>query len=152
MLLLCFGLMAMVTPPAAVGDYATATIAGANFWKTGWESTRMSLAAYIVPFVFVFAPALILEGAPLEIEVVTLRTLVGLFIVTVASAGFLFGNLSTPMRFLLAVVGILTIVPVSPGISGEARVLNVIGLAAGVVLLVMHRLQARRIGQAVAGA
>jgi len=112
----------------------------------------MSLAAYIVPFVFVFAPALILEGAPLEIEVVTLRTLVGLFIVTVASAGFLFGNLSTPMRFLLAVVGILTIVPVSPGISGEARVLNVIGLAAGVVLLVMHRLQARRIGQAVAGA
>src|SRR5699024_5190612 len=58
-----FGMMSMITPPVCMGTYTAATIANANFWQAGILGMRLGIVAFIVPFIFVFHPALILSGS-----------------------------------------------------------------------------------------
>ncbi|WP_083194914.1 TRAP transporter fused permease subunit [Pararhodobacter sp. CCB-MM2] len=80
MFLLYFGLMSMVTPPIAIGSIVAARVAGANMWQTGFLSMRIGIAAYCLPFLWVYNPALLLKGTPLQIAIV---------VATVLSASFL---------------------------------------------------------------
>src|SRR5256886_12268147 len=64
-----FGMLSLITPPDCLATYAAAAIAKADFWKTGWAGMRLGVVAYVVPFVFVFHPALIAMGTPGEILV-----------------------------------------------------------------------------------
>ena len=61
---LYFGMMSMITPPVALAAYAAANLAGADPWRTGLYAVRLGWTAYIVPFLFVASPALLLIGAP----------------------------------------------------------------------------------------
>ncbi len=54
-----FGMLSLITPPDCLATYAAAAIAKADFWKTGWAGMRLGVVAYVVPFIFVFHPALI---------------------------------------------------------------------------------------------
>lgn len=65
-----FGLMSMITPPIAVGSMVAAQIAKANIWTTGFYGMRLGIAAYLLPFLWVFNPAVILNGTLLEIAIV----------------------------------------------------------------------------------
>lgn len=56
------GLLSMVTPPVALAAYAGASLAGANMWRTGITATLLSLPAYILPYIFVYDPSLLLVG------------------------------------------------------------------------------------------
>ena len=58
-----FGLVSLLTPPVAFAAFTAASIAGAKFFETGWRATRMGIAAYIVPFLFLFQPALLMQGS-----------------------------------------------------------------------------------------
>ena len=62
MFILYFGMMSMITPPIALAAFAAATISGADPMKTGFESMKMGWVAYIIPFLFVLSPTLILRG------------------------------------------------------------------------------------------
>ena len=56
-----FGMLSMVTPPVCLASYAAASIGKTDPMRTGWEAMRLCAIAYIVPFLFVFSPALLLR-------------------------------------------------------------------------------------------
>ncbi len=104
-----FGLMSMVTPPVCFAAYAGAAIAQADPTKTGFYSVRLGIAAYIIPFVFVYSPALILKGSSLEVLIIAGKSIVGIGFIAVIMNGYLFRKLDWISRALLAlgVFGIL---------------------------------------------
>jgi TRAP transporter 4TM/12TM fusion protein len=63
MFVMYFGMMSMVTPPIALAAYAAANIAQCDPDRTGWMATRVGWAAYLVPFLFVYDPPLLMQGA-----------------------------------------------------------------------------------------
>lgn len=62
-----FGLLSMLTPPVAIASYAAASLAESDMWRTGVTALRLAIVAYLVPFVFAFNTALLLDGTWLEI-------------------------------------------------------------------------------------
>ncbi len=62
MFIFYFGLMSMLTPPVALASMIAARVAGADFWKTSIEACRLAIVAYIVPFFFVYNPALLMQA------------------------------------------------------------------------------------------
>ncbi len=86
-----FGLLSMLTPPVAVASYSAATIAGSDMWRTGITGMRLAAVAYLLPFVFAFNPALLMQGTWLEI---------GVSAALVAVAGHILAEaLSSPRAF-----------------------------------------------------
>jgi TRAP-type uncharacterized transport system fused permease subunit len=67
--ILYFGLLSMLTPPVAIASYSAASIAQSDMWRTGIVGMRLAIVAYLIPFVFAFNPALLLDGTWLEIVV-----------------------------------------------------------------------------------
>ncbi|MDF1774786.1 MAG: TRAP transporter fused permease subunit [Rhizobiaceae bacterium] len=74
-----FGLLSMLTPPVAIASYAAATIAKSDMWSTGITGIKLAITAYLLPFVFAFNPALLMEGTWQEIAI---------SVVTIIAAGF----------------------------------------------------------------
>ncbi len=62
-----FGLLSFLTPPVAVASYVAAGLAGSGMWETSWEGVKLATIAYLLPFLWAFNPALIMDGTPLEI-------------------------------------------------------------------------------------
>lgn len=75
MFIFYFGVLSFLTPPVAVSSFVAAGLANANMWTTGWVGMRMAAVAYLIPFVWAYEPALLLEGSALAITVVTATTL-----------------------------------------------------------------------------
>ncbi|MGE0075667.1 MAG: TRAP transporter large permease subunit, partial [Sphaerochaetaceae bacterium] len=79
-----FAILAEITPPVSIASYCGAAIAGSDPLKTGFEAMRMAIVGFIIPYIFVFNPALMLNGSALE--VITLIIIVMYAVVTLASA------------------------------------------------------------------
>jgi len=133
MFLLYFGVMSMVTPPVALSAFAAANIAGADVDKTGWTATRIGWAAYIVPFLFVLSPSLLMAGNPLVIAWAVLTAGLGIWMGTIGVVGYFYAPLSPGRRWLFVVAGVLTLIPADmfPG----AAYTDLVGLALGAALL-----------------
>ena len=67
MFIFYFGVVAQITPPVCLASFTAAGIAGASAWKTGWKAFSFAITAFIVPFAFVYRPAILLEGTVVEI-------------------------------------------------------------------------------------
>jgi TRAP transporter 4TM/12TM fusion protein len=106
---LYFGVMSLVTPPVALAAYAAAVIAKASFWRTGWEASRLGIVGYIVPFIFVYQPALLLRGTAGEVLTAAGTSIVGTVALAGAMAGYFFGLASWWQRVLLG-LGSLTLI------------------------------------------
>ena len=106
-----FGLMSMITPPVALASFAAAKIADAGAWETSVEAIKLAWPAYIVPFLFLFAPSLILQGSVLQVAWALVSAVIGIFAVTAGIVGYLRGPAGPLLRILLLVGGILSIVP-----------------------------------------
>jgi TRAP-type uncharacterized transport system fused permease subunit len=57
-----FAIVSMLTPPVAVATFVAAGIANSDPWKTGWIAVRLGIVKYIVPFLFIYSPALVFQG------------------------------------------------------------------------------------------
>jgi len=123
-----FGLMSMVTPPVCFAAYAGAGIAKADPMQTGFYAMLFGIAAYVVPFLFVYSPALLLRGSMIEILVVTGKSLVGFGFLAAALSGFLLLKLDWGLRALIAMGSLCIVFPTNAGISPLVLVLNIGGL------------------------
>ena len=83
-----FGSISTITPPVALSSYAAAALAGANPSKVGWQALRLGLVAFVIPFMFVFQPALLMEGSPLEIIQCIITGLIGVYSLAVGLQGW----------------------------------------------------------------
>lgn len=109
-----FAILAIITPPVATASFLAANIARANPMKTAVESMRFGLAIYFIPFFFVFNPALIMVGTPVEILTHTILAIVGLFIIAGGVSGYLpvLGAIKRVVfRFLFVLLGFLIALP-----------------------------------------
>jgi TRAP transporter 4TM/12TM fusion protein len=62
-----FGLLSMITPPVAVASFVAAGIAGSSLWKTSFTAIKLGIAAYLLPFLFVYNDSLLFKGSWIEI-------------------------------------------------------------------------------------
>ncbi|TBR45081.1 TRAP transporter fused permease subunit [Marinomonas agarivorans] len=121
-----YGVLADITPPVALAAYAAAGIAGANPFKTGNTAFRLGIAKALVPFVFVYSPALLLvaDGFTWEAFFTTLTgAMLGIASLGIAFTGYLFAPMGSLQRWWFALVSFLFIAP------------GLITMAIGLVLL-----------------
>lgn len=137
------GMMSMVTPPVGIGAFFAASIAKAPPMATAFESMRFGWTAYIVPFLFVFSPALLLIGHPLEIAIAVSTAILGVYAISAAFVGWLHGPAGGARRIAIAIAGAALLLP--PGIGGETTLwINGAGLAGLALLWSTGRGGARR--------
>lgn len=139
---LYFGMMSMITPPIAIAAFAAASIARAPALQTAAASVKFGWAAFVVPFLFVFSPTLVLIGEPVEITVAIVTAGMGVWLVSAGLAGYFATRLTLGLRAGFVVCGILALVPA--GMFEGAVVSDFIGVAAGVALMVINVVQSRR--------
>ncbi|MGN1015608.1 MAG: TRAP transporter permease [Faecousia sp.] len=107
-----FGIVADLTPPVALAAYAGAAIAQGNPMKTALTSTKLAIAAFIVPYVFALNPAMLLVDTNLgEIVLICITSLVGIFGVSAALEGYVFRKMPWYLRIGSAVGGLMLIYP-----------------------------------------
>ena len=128
-----FGMLSLITPPDCIATYAAASIARADFWKSGWTGMRLGIVAYIVPFVFVFHPALLFKGTPVEIGAAIITAVIGVIFLSVGVAGYLFQRLGWIKRALMISAGLLLIPSASTSLWLGA---NSVGILLGVALVI----------------
>ncbi|HEX6994042.1 MAG TPA: TRAP transporter fused permease subunit [Gammaproteobacteria bacterium] len=75
-----FGLLSFLTPPVCVASYVAAGLAGAGMWRTSWEGLKLSTTAYLMPFLWCYNEAFILDGSPLAIGYALITALVAAFL------------------------------------------------------------------------
>ena len=85
-----FAIISNITPPIALAVFAACILSNADFWKTGWEACKLGVIAYIMPFLFVFSPVLIMQGNPIQIILAFVTAVIGALYLGVALTGYLF--------------------------------------------------------------
>ncbi len=144
--ILYFGMMSMLTPPVALAAFAASAITRASPFATGVASMRIGWAAYVIPFVFVSSPVLLMQGDGLSILVAFLKTLTGVVSISVAIVGYFSGRRSMLLRCMFAVLGIgsmpIALWPVNPVL--EWQTISSICALAVVAALILIRVFALR--------
>jgi len=106
-----FSIFSAITPPVAVAAYAAAGIADSNPNQVGIEAVRLGLVGFIIPFMFVLEPALLLDGPPIEIFVSFLTAVIGVIALSAGVIGWLQKCATYLDRILLISSGLLLIYP-----------------------------------------
>jgi TRAP transporter 4TM/12TM fusion protein len=139
-----FGIVADITPPVALAAYAGAGIAKSNPFWTGVEATKLAIGAFIVPYIFVFNPAMVLIGTtPLLLTMNLITACGGMLGVGVAMIGYGLANMKWWERIWLAVGGLMLI---DPGLMTDIIGVAMMGL--GFLYQWRNRKQAMSVGQA----
>ncbi|MDR1875488.1 MAG: TRAP transporter permease [Synergistaceae bacterium] len=122
-----FAVLSSVTPPVCVGAYTAAGIAGASPNKTAFVALKMALSGFIVPFVFIYSPELLLPNVQNWFTFIQslITALVGVFILSTAIEGYLLDAMSLPERVLAfgAALGMIV-----PGWKSDLSGLFILGL------------------------
>lgn len=138
------GMMSMVTPPIGIGAFFAAAIAKAPPMATAWESMRFGWTAYIVPFLFVFSPALLLIGKPMEIALAVVTAVLGVYAISAAFVGWLHGPTGVLRRVLTGLAGVALLLP--PGVGGSKTLwINAAGFVALALLWRLGRAELARV-------
>lgn len=134
-----FGVISAITPPVCMAAFAAAAISGAHPMRTGITAFRLGIAVFIVPFIMVYHPALIMQGTAWEITVVSTTALVG----AAALAASLEGYLLRPMSIIergLALFGGISLIT-GGYLTDLVGAAMLIGLA---IIQLLRRAQERR--------
>ncbi|MCI4664251.1 MAG: TRAP transporter fused permease subunit [Neomegalonema sp.] len=127
-----FAVISAITPPVALASYAAAGISGANPMATSVASFKIGLAAFIVPFMFFYNSAILMDGAWYEILRAGVTALVGVFFLAAAVEGFVLGGKLNPIaRLVLLVAAVLMI--------EGGLVTDLVGIGAAVATLALQR-------------
>ena len=107
-----FGIVADITPPVALAAYAGSAIAKSNPMKTALNASRLAIAAFIVPYIFAFNPAMLfIDTGVLGVVTIIVTSLIGLFGVAAGLEGYMFANLNVIERLLSIIGGLCLIIP-----------------------------------------
>ncbi len=133
-----FGIMADLTPPVALAAFAAASIAKAPAMKIGFKATQIAVAGFVVPFMAVYDPALMLQGDPTVLAViyVVIKALLAIFLWGGAAIGYLWSPLNLTER-VVAAVSAAALVAAMP-ITDE------LGFAGSAMFIVWHVIRSRR--------
>jgi TRAP transporter 4TM/12TM fusion protein len=126
-----FAVMSAITPPVALAAYAGAALAGSDPMRTSVESFKIGLAAFVVPFMFFYNNALLMQGEWLEIARVLFTAALGIFLLAAAVQGWFFGVLNWALRIVLLVAALAMI--------KGGWVSDIIGVGVGLAVFVIQK-------------
>jgi TRAP-type uncharacterized transport system fused permease subunit len=109
-----FGIVADITPPVALAAYAGAAIAKSNPIKTSIIATKLAIATFILPFMIVLSPALLLgyyESTPLEIIKIIITSIIGMASIAVGIQGYMLKKVGVISRLFAFGAGMLMLYP-----------------------------------------
>ncbi|HMF48294.1 MAG TPA: TRAP transporter fused permease subunit [Candidatus Saccharimonadales bacterium] len=131
-----FGMLSMITPPVCMASYAAASIGKTDPIKTGWEAMRLCAIAYIVPFLFVFSPSLLLIGHWYEVVLSIITAIIGAILLGVGLVGYFCRPIGIIKRglFIVAATGLLIPVVHSGKFAVMTWAVNGIGLLLAIAL------------------
>ena len=127
------GILSMITPPVAFAAYAAANIARTDGWTTGWIACVVGWSTFILPFLFVLTPSLLMDGSWTEIVLNFSRVTFGIWLGTIAAVGFSFARLNPIGRAIYAVISLAVVLP--PETFSGAIWINVAGVTAAIIVL-----------------
>jgi len=105
------GLTTFFTPPFCPAAFVAATIAEAPPFRIGFQSMRLGIVCFVVPFVIMYNPGLLMIGAPGEIALVTFSAFIGISAVSFATERYLFSRTNWPQTGLLLCGALAMIIP-----------------------------------------
>ena len=125
-----FGIVADITPPVALAAYAGSAIAKADPMKTGFNATKLAIAAFIVPYIFCMNPSMLFIGTTaMDVVLIAVTSIAGLFGVASALNGYLYRPINPLFRILLVAGGLCMMIP-----GGATDVIGVVVVAAIVLI------------------
>lgn len=147
-----FGIFANITPPVALASFAGAGIAGGDPMRTGWQSLKLALAGFIIPFIFVYNPNMLMidinnavitaNSFPLpavtEIISVCVTSILGVIGLSAAIEGYFKHSINNIFRIILAVGSVLLISP--------EFISDIIGITILAIILIINLKQAKMVG------
>jgi TRAP transporter 4TM/12TM fusion protein len=137
-----FGCLSAVTPPECLAVYAAASIARCSVWSAGWQAVKFAAAGFVVPYFFIYYPALLFQGSWGEIAQAVVTGGIGVVALAAGLEGYLLRTASRLERAMFLAAGLLLIDP--------QLVTDLLGLALLGAALLAQRL--RRPDPVVAGA
>lgn len=111
MFIFMFSCIGALTPPVAITAYTAAAIAKSEPNKTGFRAFRMGLVAYIIPFIFLFSPAILMVGETMTVIVAIITAVIGIFCLTATVEGYMLRYWNVPSRILMGVAAICLMIP-----------------------------------------
>jgi len=134
-----FGIMADLTPPVALAALAASSITKTGFTEIGWIATRIALAGYVIPFMWVYDPSLMLQGdwTVLSVVYIVFKASFSIMLWGGAATGYFFGAMSWTERFTATAAAFLVVAAIPWSDEG--------GFALGAGLLIFHRWRTRRV-------
>jgi TRAP-type uncharacterized transport system fused permease subunit len=138
-----YGCLSMITPPVAMAAYAAAHIAQASPMRVGWTACLLGWPAFVLPFLFVASPTLLLAGDAFDVVASVVTAIAGVWLVSAAIGGFFFAELSAAKRALFGVCGLVLLVPTDAFAGAGAVNLAAAALAAVLVTLEVRQRETR---------
>jgi len=131
-----FAVISAITPPVALASYAAAGISGADPMRTSVTSFKIGLAAFIVPFIFFYSPAMLMVGSVFDVVHVAASASIGVYLLSAAVQGWFSGPLHPLLRLLLLAGALFMI---AGGWSTDAA-----GVGIGLAVFAWQRKRAKR--------
>ena len=130
---LYFGMLSMITPPVAIAAFAAATVARAEPMKTATAAVQFGWSAYVVPFMFVVAPELMMDGPTPVVLQTAITAVIGVWMVSAGFVGYFRSPLNPVLRILYIVAGVSMMIPAGAVTAGIWT--DIGGLALAVLLI-----------------
>jgi TRAP transporter 4TM/12TM fusion protein len=136
------GILSMITPPVAFAAYAAANIARTDGWTTGWVACVVGWSTFLLPFLFVLTPSLLMDGSWTEIILNFSRVTFGIWLGTMAAVGFSFSRFGLAGRLMFTGLSLAVVLP--PETFSGAIWINAVGITAAVAALAADWLRSRK--------
>jgi len=140
-----FGVAALITPPVCPTSYIGAGIAGAPPMRTAITAARLAIVGFLVPIIFIFQPALLMEGSAIDVVFAATTTLIATVALAGGLAGYMFGNLNILFRIMLLLGAALTVYhpPQFTPVIGPLELTTVIGSSITVAVVLLRFISSR---------
>ncbi|MCM3715748.1 TRAP transporter permease [Alkalihalobacillus oceani] len=109
MFIFYFAVLSAITPPVAVAAFAAGGIAGTDPFKTSLQAFKLGLAAFIVPYMFIYSPSILMKGSFYEIALTILTSIIGIYLLACAVQGYFFGKARWVQRIVLLIAALTLI-------------------------------------------
>lgn len=132
-----FGIVADITPPVALAAYAGSAIAKSNPLKTGITATRLAIAAFIIPYMFVYNPKMLfIDASIFDIISIIITSFIGIYAVAAGMEGHMFVKLPWWQRLFTLAGGLMLIVP--------EIITDIVGIAIVVAIVVIQKISEKK--------
>ena len=130
MFIFYFATLSAITPPVCAAVFVAAGLAEASWLKVAWHTVRFAMIKYIMPFLFIFNPAILMQGEPLDVGITWITCALGAVYMSSAFSGFLFAHLAYWERGLACIASVLLFYP--------SRFSNLAGLVLIIILSIWN--------------